>query len=161
VLSYLQGLTNEEIAAQLGCPIGTVFTRLARGREMLRSRLLRRGVALGAGGVALEFGGSAAGALPAALGPGTVPGGAPGAAGPGAVAGVTSPGALALAEGVLKMMAMNRLKAIAAALALATFIGTGAGLLASRTLAGTKGDAPADAPPVAAAPADAPAVPRK
>jgi RNA polymerase sigma factor (sigma-70 family) len=161
VLSYLQGLTNEEIAAQLGCPIGTIFTRLARGRAMLRSRLLRRGVALGAGGLAPEFGESATAALPAAFVRATVRGAALFAAGTGAVAGVTSPGALALAEGVLKMMAMNRLKAMAAALVLMTLLGTGAGLLASRTLAGTKGDAPADAPPVAAAPADAPAVPRK
>src|SRR5262245_37226931 len=32
VLSYLQGLTNQEVAAEIRCPIGTVFTRLARGR---------------------------------------------------------------------------------------------------------------------------------
>ena len=67
VLSYLQGLTNEEVAAQLGCPVGTVFTRLARGREMLRSRLLRRGVAPAAGGLALALGESATAALPLAL----------------------------------------------------------------------------------------------
>src|SRR5262245_28091100 len=34
ILSYLQGLTNREIAGELGCPVGTIFTRLARGREM-------------------------------------------------------------------------------------------------------------------------------
>ena len=37
IFSYLQGLTNQEIAVHLGCPIGTIFTRLARGRDMLRS----------------------------------------------------------------------------------------------------------------------------
>jgi RNA polymerase sigma factor (sigma-70 family) len=49
VLAYLQGLTNREVAEQIGCPIGTVFTRLARGRCLLRKRLIRRGVALPAG----------------------------------------------------------------------------------------------------------------
>jgi RNA polymerase sigma factor (sigma-70 family) len=46
VLCYLEGRTNEEAAIQLGCPKGTILSRLARGREWLRSRLTRRGVAL-------------------------------------------------------------------------------------------------------------------
>lgn len=46
VLSYLQGLTNRQIAEELNCPIGTVFTRLSRGRDMLHRRLVRRGAAL-------------------------------------------------------------------------------------------------------------------
>ncbi|MBM3983894.1 MAG: RNA polymerase sigma factor, partial [Planctomycetes bacterium] len=48
VLCYLEGRTNEEAAEVLGCPKGTVLSRLARGRERLRARLARRGVALGA-----------------------------------------------------------------------------------------------------------------
>jgi RNA polymerase sigma factor (sigma-70 family) len=39
VLCYLQGRTNEEAARQLGCAPGTVFSRLARARDQLRSRL--------------------------------------------------------------------------------------------------------------------------
>jgi DNA-directed RNA polymerase specialized sigma24 family protein len=39
VLCYLQGQTNEEAARQLGCAPGTVFSRLARARDRLRSRL--------------------------------------------------------------------------------------------------------------------------
>src|SRR6516165_10199472 len=31
VLCYLEGKTNEEAARQLGCPPGTIFSRLARG----------------------------------------------------------------------------------------------------------------------------------
>jgi RND family efflux transporter MFP subunit len=46
VLCYLEGKTNEEAARQLGCPTGTIFSRLARGREMLRRRLQHRGVSL-------------------------------------------------------------------------------------------------------------------
>jgi RNA polymerase sigma factor (sigma-70 family) len=33
VLCYLEGLTNEQAAAQLGCPQGTVMSRLAQARE--------------------------------------------------------------------------------------------------------------------------------
>jgi RNA polymerase sigma factor (sigma-70 family) len=46
VLCYLEGKTNEQAAQQLGCPAGTVFSRLARARERLRSRLTRRGLAV-------------------------------------------------------------------------------------------------------------------
>jgi RNA polymerase sigma factor (sigma-70 family) len=46
VLCYLQGQTNEEAARQLGCAPGTVFSRLARARDRLRSRLKRRGIVL-------------------------------------------------------------------------------------------------------------------
>jgi len=45
VLVYLEGLTAEQVARQLGWPPGTVRSRLARGRERLRARLVRRGVA--------------------------------------------------------------------------------------------------------------------
>src|SRR5262249_22274898 len=54
VLCYLEGMTHEQAAEQLRCPIGTVRSRLARGRDQLRKRLVRRGVASGAGSVALE-----------------------------------------------------------------------------------------------------------
>ncbi len=45
VLCDLDGLTHEEAARQLRCPVGTVKSRLSRGREQLRHRLLRRGLA--------------------------------------------------------------------------------------------------------------------
>lgn len=44
VLCYLEGLTHEQAAEHLGWPLGTVRSRLARGRERLRGRLERRGV---------------------------------------------------------------------------------------------------------------------
>jgi RNA polymerase sigma factor (sigma-70 family) len=46
LLCYFEGLTYEEAAARLGCPVGTIKGRLSRAREMLRKRLLRRGVAV-------------------------------------------------------------------------------------------------------------------
>ncbi len=45
VLCDLSGLTHEQAAAKLGCPPRTLQTRLYRGRERLKARLIRRGVA--------------------------------------------------------------------------------------------------------------------
>jgi RNA polymerase sigma factor (sigma-70 family) len=45
LLCYLEGLRHHEIAERLECPVGTVESRLSRGREQLRSRLVRRGLA--------------------------------------------------------------------------------------------------------------------
>ena len=45
ILCYLEGLTQDEAASQLGWPIGTVGVRLMRARERLRVRLTRRGFA--------------------------------------------------------------------------------------------------------------------
>ena len=48
VLCYLEGRTNEEAANLLRWPVGTVKGRLSRARDLLRSRLTRRGLALSA-----------------------------------------------------------------------------------------------------------------
>jgi RNA polymerase sigma factor (sigma-70 family) len=67
VLCYLDGKTNEEAARQLGCPTGTVFSRLAWARERLRTRLTRRGLSLTSGVLAatlLTLGQQARAAVP-------------------------------------------------------------------------------------------------
>lgn len=46
ILCQLDGLTKIEAAKQLGCPEGTISSRLMRAREMLRTRLTKRGIAL-------------------------------------------------------------------------------------------------------------------
>jgi RNA polymerase sigma factor (sigma-70 family) len=46
IACYFESKTLEEAAQQLGWPRGTVASRLARGRELLRRRLIRRGVTL-------------------------------------------------------------------------------------------------------------------
>jgi len=41
-LHYLEGLSVEEVASVVGCRVGTVKSRLSRGRESLQRELLRR-----------------------------------------------------------------------------------------------------------------------
>jgi len=44
LLCYFEGKTNEAAATEIGCPKGTVVSRLARARDRLRRRLAVRGV---------------------------------------------------------------------------------------------------------------------
>src|SRR5262245_6372164 len=48
VLCCLEGMTNAEAARELGCPVGTVDSRLHAARARLRDRLARRGFGPGA-----------------------------------------------------------------------------------------------------------------
>ena len=48
VLCHFEGLTHAEAARRLGCASGTVGSLVTRAREMLRSRLVRRGFSSGA-----------------------------------------------------------------------------------------------------------------
>jgi HlyD family secretion protein len=52
VLCYLEGMTREQAARRLRCPVGTLESRLHRARERLRESLTRRGLAPAAGTVA-------------------------------------------------------------------------------------------------------------
>ena len=47
VLADLEGFSYREIADQVGCPIGTVMSRLHRGRRLMRQQLLELGRELG------------------------------------------------------------------------------------------------------------------
>ena len=73
LLCYWQGLTQEQAAAQLGCPLGTVRSRLARAKSLLRRRLIRRGLAPLFGVVASAVDSSTASARTVARLPYTVP----------------------------------------------------------------------------------------
>jgi multidrug efflux system membrane fusion protein len=66
VLCYLEGKTLDQAAVQLGCPRGTVASRLARARERLRRRLVRRGLTLTGAAVATALSTAESYAAPAA-----------------------------------------------------------------------------------------------
>lgn len=63
VLCDVEGRSYEEAARHLRCPVGTLKSRLARGRERLRGRLARRGID---GPAALAIAGADRAAMPAA-----------------------------------------------------------------------------------------------
>jgi len=60
VLCYLEGQTRDQAARQLGWSLRTLDRRLTRGRELLRLRLLRKGLTLSAGLLAGALGEQAA-----------------------------------------------------------------------------------------------------
>jgi RNA polymerase sigma factor (sigma-70 family) len=72
VLCYLEGLTRDEAAQRLGCPLGTLKARMERARAALQVRLARRGVGLPAALSALLVAGESAAALPPELQAATV-----------------------------------------------------------------------------------------
>jgi RNA polymerase sigma factor (sigma-70 family) len=123
VLCYLEGKTQDEAARELGWSLGALRGRLERGRERLRTRLLRRGVEPPAVllGAALAAAGVSAVASPAFVAA-TARAATLAAAGR-AVKGIATATAVALMEGVLTAMRATRLGkdllAVAAVLGLA------------------------------------------
>src|SRR5205807_1031834 len=68
LLCGLGGLARDEAARRLGCSLATLKRRLAHGRRLLRARLARRGLALGAAsGTSLLTQGTWAATVPARL----------------------------------------------------------------------------------------------
>jgi len=172
VICDLQGLTHEKAARHLGWPVGTVKSRLARARELLRGRLSRRGLGLPAGLLIAEKGmGGAFRAvelvLPGTLVDSTVRAAAPFAAGKALAAGVISSRVAILIEEVKKTMFLTKLKLasvlvllIGAAGAAGALAQRGAGSDKSRAVDQPQGPAPAEsrrAPGVDSTPAPAPA----
>ncbi len=115
VLCYLEGLTHEQAAERLRCPVGTVRSRLATGRDRLRRRLILRGMA--PAGDALERATvpeEPAGMIPAVLAGAAVRNAMIHAATP--TAGTVPAAVAALAEKGLRTMLFARLRTIAVAL---------------------------------------------
>jgi RNA polymerase sigma factor (sigma-70 family) len=157
ILCYLEGRTSEQAACDLGWPVGTVKGRLGRAREMLRSRLTRRGLALSTGGLGAALSGSSAGAAPPILLKTTMDGAWRYAAGQ--MAGPVSTQAVTLSKGVIHAMFWNKIAVAAKGLALAALIGLGAGLSLFQSFAGEKEAPPAR--PVQVAAKDTPQAPKE
>jgi RNA polymerase sigma factor (sigma-70 family) len=119
VLCYLEGLTHEQAASQLCWPLGTVKTRLTRGRERLRRRLsgLDR---------------SCPAILPPGLLSSTTVAALRDVARHGA-AGAASSAVITVTEGILKMMWIERLRlTVVTLVALIAAAGFGASIVAQQ-----------------------------
>jgi RNA polymerase sigma factor (sigma-70 family) len=136
VLCHLEGLTHAEAAARLRWPVGTVSGRLSRARDLLKDRLVRRGLAPTAGSmVALLANEGARAAVPEPLTTTTVRAATRLATGATSQAGAVSASALSLVNAVLRAAVVVKLKVAAVALmviavagaSVAAGIGAGAG----------------------------------
>jgi cytochrome c peroxidase len=134
VACYLEGKTQDEAAAQLGLAKSTLKERLERGRSLLRSRLVRRGLGPAALLLATAWPSATASAsLPETLASATIQAASLGAAGQGAAPPVISAQVAALTEGVLKPMLLAKVKVAVILTAAVAAVAIGLGGL---TLAG-------------------------
>jgi RND family efflux transporter MFP subunit len=133
VLCDLEGRTQEQAARHLGCPVGTVKSRLTRGRQRLRDRLQRRGLAPDAGLRAAVPGLAGPDAsLPAALVDSTTR-----AAVQWTTIGTIVPESAALlAQGVLKAMSLIKCSKIASVVVILGATAAGVDLLTQKVISG-------------------------
>ena len=111
VLCYFEGRTHDEAAAALEWPVGTVRSRLSRAREMLRSRLVRRGLTPAVAATAAAGNGATARAeVPARLARAVIDA---------ALGGTSAPAVGALADLIVNGFLAARLRIATAALGLA------------------------------------------
>jgi membrane fusion protein, heavy metal efflux system len=132
VLCELNGLTRRAAARELGIPEGTLSSRLARAKDLLRRRLLRRDFVLSALALEKALARDALArtlAVPLSLVDSTIRAATRVAAGA-ALAEAASTSTATLAHGALKAMLLTKVTEIALGLATLAVITTGAGGLA-------------------------------
>jgi RNA polymerase sigma factor (sigma-70 family) len=123
VMWYLESKTQDQAAAQLGLAKSTLKVRLERGKELLRARLVRRGLGPAALLVAATWPAPVASACfrPTFMSA-TVQAACLSVAGQ-ATPGVISAKVAALSEGVMRAMFMTKLRLVVGLLTLATAVG--------------------------------------
>jgi RNA polymerase sigma factor (sigma-70 family) len=149
VLCFLETRTQDEAAELLGCSKSTLRRRLEHGRELLRRRLLRRGVALSVGLLATILSQRPASAVPTALVEATVRAGLLSLARSAHAAAVSAKVA-ALVDGVSRATALSRLTTVAAVVLAVALLGAGAEWLAHHTPASQTAPTAVDEAPQAA-----------
>jgi RNA polymerase sigma factor (sigma-70 family) len=132
VLCHLEGRSHDQAARLLGCPVGTVRSRLARGRLRLRERLVGRGLAPVDAGRAAEVPPSTTLALPLKLVEATTRASVVFATGPKA-AGAASATAITLAKGVIGMMWLSKMHRLAACVIACGIVAAGGGAWGARS----------------------------
>ncbi len=108
VLRYLQGHSQEQSSILAGCPLGTMKRRASDGIASLRSRLAKRGVAIGLPAVAAALVSEAQATIPETLLPSILTAAKAYAAGAAATGVLT--GAAVLAKGAMDVMFWSSVK---------------------------------------------------
>lgn len=149
VLCHLESHTRAEAARLLKLPEGTLSSRLATARRLLARRLARRGVTVSGAALAVTLAQQAlAASVSLELVTSTSKAATLVAAGSAAGAGVVTPEVVALTNGVIQAMFLNKLTSVLAVVLTVILTTAGAGVLTRQALA----DRPATL--VAAADAD-------
>jgi len=146
VLFHLEENSLQQTAARLGLNPSTTGNRLARGREMLRKKLIRRGVTVGSVGALIPLLSAEAGAavLPVTFVSATVQAASLAAAGKlaaGVGTGVVSAKVASLTKGAIQMIFWSHVKT-AALVTAACVVVVGGGALVAGTMAPSAGEGP-------------------
>jgi RNA polymerase sigma factor (sigma-70 family) len=144
LLCYVEGHTAAQAARLLGCPRGTVLSRLATARARLRARLTRRGVELSVAGLAVG------------LSEQVVTANLVGAAVKSATGKAAPIGAVHLAQGVLHVMFLNKLAFALGAMVVVGALTFAVGRVASQAPGVADGPQAVAEPGVAQPPAEPP-----